>query len=225
MNFEDKWIVSTHDFKLDSYKEFVLAGDIGGTNARFGIYGIKKGNTELVFLRKFLTKHTDTQEKFKDSMNDLLRYVHEDRGICVSDAAFSLAGPIMHDRSSCKLSNQPLMLEVEYLIEHTELSGFLFLDDIEAANFSLDQISKDEFVKINKVEIDNKGFRAIIYPGTGLGMGFAYFDETKGFYIPLPSEGGHADATCDEKTKRYIISTGRGNPDQETACPPSEGSG
>ena len=50
-----------------------------------------------------------------------------------------------------------------------------------------------DFTMLNDKTIDPNGPKAMIGPGTGLGMGYLVKDSTSNYYQVRPSEGGHQD--------------------------------
>jgi glucokinase len=64
------------------------------------------------------------------------------------------------------------------------------LNDMEAAAFGMLGLGEEEFVVINR-GVPTRGTIAVIAAGTGLGQAILAWDGRR--YLPLPSEGGHAD--------------------------------
>jgi glucokinase len=64
------------------------------------------------------------------------------------------------------------------------------LNDVEAAAFGMLDLREDEFVVINR-GVPTRGNIAVIAAGTGLGESILAWDGRR--YLPMPSEGGHAD--------------------------------
>lgn len=65
------------------------------------------------------------------------------------------------------------------------------INDLSATAFAIPYLNKNEIFILNKGKAHKGGHLALIAPGTGLGQSIVVFE--KGRYIPVPSEGGHAD--------------------------------
>jgi glucokinase len=69
------------------------------------------------------------------------------------------------------------------------------MNDFEAIGYGINLLKKKDFLIINK-KISNKiknQTKAVIGAGTGLGKAILNYDECFNCYVPIASEGGHAD--------------------------------
>ena len=70
----------------------ILAGDIGGTNARLGLFTSQEGALSAVATHQYATQDFESLEKIATCF--LHKYGHE-----ISCACFGVAGPVIDGRS------------------------------------------------------------------------------------------------------------------------------
>ncbi len=162
------------------YKKFALVSDIGGTNSRFGIVGIKENEIKLLFHFVFKTKQIDYYEK----INEVLKRAYDMYGIEICDFAVGIAGKVQGKK--VKLTNGKFELNVDEIFAKTMLGNIILLNDFEAAAYGINTIDQTNEIK------------AIIGPGTGLGKGIIVIDK------PLPSEGGHSELVYKKEEEKFI---------------------
>lgn len=80
----------------------------------------------------------------------------------------------------------------------------VFLNDFACNGYGIQTKLKlnEDYIILNDVKPQEGGNKAIIGPGTGLGMGFLVKDPLNEYYTIGNSEGGHQDFT--PKTERYF---------------------
>lgn len=160
----------------------ILAGDIGGTKTKLGIFSSAAG-----------PHHAEVQETYRSGKYDSLRAIVKEflleTGEKITRASFGVAGPVVGGRA--KITN------LEWVIEEHDLSQALggipvrLLNDLNAISHSVTMLEEDDFETLNSGEPDPHGAIGVVAPGTGLGEGFLVWDGAG--HIPAPSEGGHTD--------------------------------
>ncbi len=159
----------------------VLAGDIGGTNARLAVYDAEGERLELVARRTFPSDEYDGLEPI------VKEFLREEELEC-ERACIGVAGPVRGRR--VKTTNLPWTLDADHLESGLELERVYLLNDLEAAAWGLPALAPRELVTLQE-GVEEEGNRALIAAGTGLGEAGLYWDGRR--HHPFATEGGHAD--------------------------------
>lgn len=167
-----------------------LVGDIGGTNSNFGI--ILPHNSTFTLLLSLHFKSNQVTN-FTDLIQDILTYLHEKYGITITKACLGAAGIISELRDWAKPTNLTFEIDAKKIKEKTGLPAVMLINDFEAVGFGINDLPKTALVHINNGAPRAYANKAILGAGTGLGKGIMAWDEPRHTYIPVPSEGGHAD--------------------------------
>jgi glucokinase len=160
----------------------ILAGDVGGTHARLGLFG--PGGREPIALEIYPSAdHAGLPEIVTAFRGD-----HSDE---VSAASFGVAGPV--DDGRTEAVNLAWPVDARDLARATGLpdSSVSVINDMEANAWGIASLGDDDVVALNDVPGDDDGNLALISAGTGLGE--AYVTRGRGGEDVHPSEGGHAD--------------------------------
>lgn len=160
----------------------ILAGDIGGTNARLAYFQPQNGNLKLVSERVFPSReHHDFGEI-------VVRFVDES-GTRPEAACFGIAGPVRNGR--VETSNLPWVIEQSVLAKQICLPATLLINDLEANAWGIGALAASDLVALNRVSTPPVGNQAVIAPGTGLGEAGLFWDGTR--HHVFACEGGHSD--------------------------------
>lgn len=154
----------------------ILAGDIGGTNARLALFDRGKLVGEV---KKF---HSRDYSGLEDIIREFLKNTK------VSKACFGIAGPIK--RQVCKATNLPWIVDAEKISRALQIPFVHLLNDLEANAYGLKVLKKEELVVLQE-GTQEKANQALIAAGTGLGEAGLIWDGTK--HLIFACEGGHAD--------------------------------
>jgi glucokinase len=159
----------------------IVAGDIGGTHARLGLFEVRNGTPALVSERHYPSPQFSGLEA-------VLRAFIEELHPKASGAAFGLAGPV-HD-GRVRTPNLPWEVDARALqsvlgIPHVEL-----LNDLEALAYGIPLLGPNDFVALNNGR-ETPGNRAVLAAGTGLGVAGLIWDGK--CHRPIATEGGHSD--------------------------------
>jgi glucokinase len=116
-------------------------------------------------------------------------------------AAVAVAGPVLGD--TVELTNVGWRFSIEADRRALGLDRLLVLNDFEALALALPALRARDLTVIREGSAAPRAPRALIGPGTGLGVaGLAWSGER---WIALPGEGGHRDlAAADEREWRVV---------------------
>lgn len=170
--------------------ECVLGADIGGTNANFGIFVIV--DHQLILM---LSIHFKSQEitDFVSVVHQLLDHLKNSYGITIKKGCFAAAGVVLPNKDYCKPTNLKFSLDSKLLITHTSLDCAPIVNDFEVIGHGIARVAPADIVEVKRGIAMPHGARAIIGAGTGLGKCIMHWHKEDGRYLPVPSEGGHAD--------------------------------
>ena len=160
----------------------ILAGDIGGTNARLAYFQPQNGHLRLVSERVFPSReHTE----FGEIVTEFLK----DSATVPDVACFGIAGPVRNGR--VETSNLPWIIEQSRLAKQIHLPATLLINDLEASAWGIGALGASDLVPLNRVSGPTVGNQAVIAPGTGLGEAGLFWDGEH--HQVFACEGGHTD--------------------------------
>jgi glucokinase len=159
----------------------ILAGDIGGTNARLAYFLPQNGHLRLISERVFPSRD---YSEFGEIVSTFLQGAATRPDL----ACFGIAGPVHNGR--VETSNLPWIIEQSRLAKQIELPGTLLINDLEANAWGIGALSSQDLVPLNQVG-PSIGNQAVIAPGTGLGQAGLYWNGSE--HEVFACEGGHAD--------------------------------
>ena len=177
--------------------EPVLAGDIGGTMTRIGLFAVSKGRCRLIHEKDFSSRD---YEGLEEVLEDFLKGRKE-----VASACFGVAGPVLGQ--TVRLTNLPWVIRTESLRKKFSFRKVAVINDLVANAYGIPMLRKDDFEILNAGKV-KKGNVALISAGTGLGESLLFWDGRR--HVPSPSEGGHVDFgprnELEMKLLRYLFS-------------------
>lgn len=161
-----------------------IAGDVGGTDTRLGVYAPAEGRPREVFSRAY---HSHAYASFTDILETFLR----DAGVpfTIDAAAIGVAGPVVAGHAT--LTNVTWDVSAAAITRLLGTGRVRLLNDLEALAGSVEVLAPDEVVVLQAGVVRADGHGAVIAAGTGLGEAFLH--RVDGRLQPMPSEGGHAD--------------------------------
>jgi glucokinase len=163
-----------------SKSQLILAGDVGGTNTRLGLFEITRGHFRLLSEKTYLSKN------YKGLENILVNFLKGQREIVA--ACFGVAGPVTEE--VIVATNLPWWIDIQSLQKLLSLKKVEVINDLVANAYGISVLKKGDFEILNAGRI-RKGTQALISAGTGLGEAILFWDGKQ--YVPSPSEGGHAE--------------------------------
>jgi glucokinase len=169
------------DRQSEAFEFPILIGDIGGTNARFAVIEharAEAGEPEIVHTANFAT------------IDDAIRQaVLERLSVQPRSAVIAVAGPVNGDE--IPLTNCPWIVRPKGMKAAVGLMDVVVLNDFEAQALAVVALGDHHLEKIGGGEPLPHAGRAVLGPGTGLGV--AGLIKSDGKWIPVAGEGGHMD--------------------------------
>src|SRR5579863_7096663 len=144
----------------------ILAGDIGGTNARLAYFQPQNGHLRLVSERTFPSRE-------HSELGEIVAEFVDASGSRPEAACFGIAGPVRNGR--VETSNLPWVIEQSRLAKQIHLPATLLINDLEASAWGIGALSAADLVAVNPVN-GTVGNQAVIAPGTGLGEAGLFWD-------------------------------------------------
>ncbi|MDF1592773.1 MAG: glucokinase [Desulfobacterales bacterium] len=160
----------------------ILAGDIGGTNARLAIIETVDGRF------RFLAEETFASRE-EPSLESVLGKFLMNPAWPITKACLGIAGSVRDGR--CEATNLPWVIDSQVVARQLNIARVKLINDLEAQAYGIAAIETKDFEVLNQGNHDARGNQAVISAGTGLGEAVLFWDG--GEYRPFASEGGHAD--------------------------------
>lgn len=178
----------------------ILAGDIGGTKTRLGIFALGPTRPSPMALSTFSSRRADSLESAVD------RFLASSQ-VPVGRACFAVAGPVVNGRA--KITNLPWEIEEQTLKRHFRWSQVSVINDVAATALALPLLRGRETKALNRARARREQTKVVVAPGTGLGVAFLLFN--RGAVIEMPSEGGHADFAPGSQEETALLEYLRGD--------------
>jgi glucokinase len=163
-------------------KQFILAGDIGGTKTILALYPFAGDPLHPVFEQSYASR---SYADLDSIINDFL----EQTDALVSSACIGVAGPVVN--GTAKITKLPWQLVESELRANHDFTSLQLINDLVATGYAIPFLPQEDLFAINEGNKEENGAIGIIAPGTGLGE--AIFGWTGTRYMAIPSEGGHTD--------------------------------
>ena len=164
----------------------ILAGDIGGTNARLACFQPQNGHLRLISERVYPSREYG-------ELGEIVSRFLEDSATRPEIACFGIAGPIQNGR--VETSNLPWVIEQSRLAKQIQLPATWLINDLEANAWGIGGLSPQDLIPLNRVapSVGNQavGNQAVIAPGTGLGEAGLFWNGSE--HEVYACEGGHTD--------------------------------
>jgi glucokinase len=161
----------------------VLAGDVGGTKTRLGLFASTGGRPSSVTTREYPTLDFPNLiamvEEFRTAAGSTSR---------IDGACFGVAGPVLGRVGH--LTNVPWRVDADRIAEAFGIPRVSIVNDLEAMAHAVPHLDSRELHTVQQ-GIRRDGNIAVIAAGTGLGE--ALLHRVNRGYSPSPGEGGHAD--------------------------------
>jgi glucokinase len=160
----------------------VLAGDIGGTNARLGLVELAGGRARIVERRRYASAD------YRGLAPIVCRFF-EETGRRAERACFAIACPVVGD--DCTAPNLPWTVNLPALAREIGIAGTTIINDFVAIGYGIELLDPADLATLQQGVTAPQGPIALIGAGTGLGQGFLVWQGDH--YRVLASEGGHTD--------------------------------
>lgn len=171
----------------------VLAGDIGGTNARLAIYdmeGVDGRPATPLFEQTYPSAAHPSLDVIAESFLEAAasKLGGEPK---IERACFGIAGPI--ENNICRATNLPWVVDGRALSHRLAIPRVALVNDFYAAALGITAVRHDEMVALGGGPPVTHGPIAVLGAGTGLGQAFLLWSQHDNRYQVVPSEGGHVD--------------------------------
>lgn len=167
---------------MRSDKNYILAGDIGGTKTRLGLFA--PGRRRPILKEEQVFSSTDAPG-LESILAEFIKRHHQP----FTSACFGVAGQVRAGRA--KLTNLPWDVSESRLRRWLGLDKIKLINDLTAIAHALSVLPDSDWISLNTGHRTERGPVGIIAPGTGLGMALIVEQRTQ--KVIVPSEGGHVD--------------------------------
>jgi len=175
---------------------YTIAGDIGGTNSRLALYQTDLSKSEEEGDVLFNLKYQNDQfDSFSEVLSKFFADAEEATGIPSASyysGAFAIAGPVFNNK--VKFTNLEDWPEVDGAALGEKFGMKIeIINDFVGLSQGLVTLTDEDVKVIHKGEVIERGVKACIGAGTGLGEAYLTYNTELGQYEAWPSEGGHSD--------------------------------
>ncbi|MGH8306958.1 MAG: glucokinase [Gammaproteobacteria bacterium] len=162
----------------------LLVGDIGGTHTRLAVYDGRSLHPPRVF-------DNDAYESIYTLLDSCLPGL--DSALRPSRARFAIAAPV--NGRQVRLTNRDWEFDCDRLEKQLDVPSVELLNDFMALALAVPKLGTESLQKIGGGAPVEHAAKALLGPGTGLGMaGLVWTGER---WLPVPGEGGHASLAAD----------------------------
>lgn len=161
----------------------ILAGDTGGTKTRLALYEQSQG--------KLVRRQTETFVSGDfPSLEEIIRTFLSKNHISVKKACFGVPGPVVAGRAES--TNLPWVTDEAHIARTLGIASVRLVNDLVATTSAIPFFAAEDLLALHQgMPTGRETTFGVLAPGTGLGQAFLYKQGTQ--FLPLPSEGGHAD--------------------------------
>ena len=174
----------------------VLAGDIGGTSARLAIFDVCAGDARLLYKRRFASKDFAR-------LAPIIKTFAKDVADLPDAACFGIACPVVN--GACSVTNLSWTIDRQSLASEIGIPRVELINDFQALGHAVPRLGSSDLALLQTGEPDDRGVKALIGAGTGLGEAFVtWTDDT---YNVHASEGGHTSFSArNDRESRLLAS-------------------
>ena len=165
-----------------SGEQIILAGDVGGTNARLAIVELQGRSARFVHQNRYPSGEYP-------GLAPIVRRFLEETGTRPDRACLAIACPVVGD--DCTAPNLPWTVNARALAAEIEIPRTAIINDFVAVGYGVELLTPTDLVTLQEGSPEPRGPIALIGAGTGLGEGFLIWQDDH--YRVLASEGGHTD--------------------------------
>ncbi|HEX3530004.1 MAG TPA: glucokinase [Thermoanaerobaculia bacterium] len=169
--------------------DVIVAGDIGGTKTNIGLFEVAAGQPRLLRSASFHSAEYPGLSPIVTS------FLGEETNPVVKAACFGIAGPVLDNRVTAP--NLAWQIDGAQMAGEVNVPQVLLINDLVATAEGIPLLAADETVLLQAGVPEppgHEGNRVLLAAGTGLGMALLpRIGGAPGTWVPVPSEGGHAD--------------------------------
>jgi glucokinase len=160
----------------------LLAGDIGGTSTRIGLFDVTNGRLVPVVVEKYVSHD-------HPGLDAIVRAFRGQHAQVIVGACFGVAGPVVAHH--VETPNLAWDVDGAALARTLSLPHVGLINDLEANAHGIFTLTGADFAELNAGVAAPTGNIAVISAGTGLGEAGMYWDGAR--HHPFATEGGHTD--------------------------------
>jgi glucokinase len=163
----------------------IIAGDVGGTSTRLGLFDSVPPRPRAVAVRVFATRD------FANLSAMVTAFIADPAvtGASIDTGSFGVAGPGVGD--TARLTNVNWRIDTGEMAAAFQWKRVRLLNDLQAMAYAVPVLTESEVHTLQEGEALKGGNIALIAAGTGLGE--ALLHNVDGRIVPSATEGGHAD--------------------------------
>ncbi|HWX23776.1 MAG TPA: glucokinase [Vicinamibacteria bacterium] len=159
----------------------ILAGDVGGTNTRLGVFSFEGG-------RLVGNGEEQVPSRGRSGLSEIVSAFLEGQRVPIRAAAFGIAGPVRGGR--VEATNLPWVVDAQAMSRELGIPGLFLLNDLEANAWGIPILEPRDLLTLNPGDSAASGNAAIIAAGTGLGEAGLFWNGEQ--HVPFGTEGGHS---------------------------------
>jgi glucokinase len=171
----------------------VLAGDVGGTNARMAIVEVDGAAARIVRESRYAS------QDYPGLAPIVVEFCAA--GARPERAAVGIACPVVGD--DCRATNLPWTVNRRELSRDIGISRVAIINDFSAIGYGLALLGEDDTVLLQQGEPAPRAPLALIGAGTGLGQGYLLWNGSR--YEVYASEGGHVDLAAHDEIEFGLV--------------------
>lgn len=172
-----------------------LVADVGGTHARFAL--VRDGGASQWLGKVACAAYPGLDAAIADQLDRLPDALRPRR------AAVAVAAVVTGD--FVKLTNRDWEFSIEEMRQELALDQLLLLNDFEALAWSLPHLGPDDVRKVGPGQAVPRGPRAVLGPGTGLGV--SGLIPCRGGWAAIRGEGGHVSFSPADERETAILAS------------------
>ncbi|KAF6250891.1 glucokinase [Scenedesmus sp. NREL 46B-D3] len=171
----------------------IITGDIGGTNARLGLWqciDAGPGNSAQQTEVYSETYPTSAFVTFEDCLQAFLDESEvRSSAAAIKAAALAVAGAVENNR--CPMTNISWVIDGKQLQQRFNFQVAV-LNDFEAVGYGIPALGAGDLVPLTDAPMAPEAPKVVMGPGTGLGAAQLFWDSGIQGYTVVPGEGAHA---------------------------------
>jgi len=166
----------------------IIAGDVGGTKARIGLFERRAGKVELIASDQYASKDFASLEEILTKFLATYKTSITSR---LEAACFGLPGPVVNGR--IKVTNLPWEVVQSEVGAHIKVYKTKLVNDLVSTAAAIPSFEPKSLQTVYDAggTADMAGSCAVVAPGTGIGHSLIHREG--GWSVLLASEGGHAN--------------------------------
>ena len=163
--------------------DVILAGDIGGTNARIAFFEVEQRRLRCIH------EHVYPTHEHPNLESAIASFIGEYRAKPIA-ACFGIAGPVSGGRRA-EMPNLNWVVDADDVAREIGIESVELLNDLEANAYGIGALEPTDLLSLNEGCAEASGNQGVIAAGTGLGEAGLYWDGKT--HRPFACEGGHVD--------------------------------